>query len=179
MKKVEIGDNQYDLPESWSDITVKKFEEIVAHTKNLAEYKSDILFALEMFSILLEAPLEEVKKLNKDAFQFLSDTLEWANSEVPNNEAIETYEIDGEVWMPIKDLGKLTMGEVVDLELILKNSTETNVLSNLLPLLIRKAKPKTSGGLKPGDFNLEDYEEIKEKCKTLKVTEVIHLKSFF
>lgn len=182
MKKVEIIDKEYDLPTSWDDITVGKFEEIVKHSSFLSDYKSKTLFAVEMFAILLDAPTDLIKKLTAESFNKISDETEWVNTP-PQRKVVDKFELGGELWVPIKDFNKLTVGESVDLETVIADSKPEEMLSSILPILIRKAKPVNKNGdtvLEPTEFEGDKYQEIKELFKReLKVTEVMAIRDFF
>ena len=77
----------------------------------------------------------------------------------------------------------LTMGEAIDSELIIKDSTSVNLLSNLLPLLVRRAETVGKGKkakLVPTPFDATQYAELKEELKNaLMITDVMQLKGFF
>lgn len=182
MKKVEIIDKEYDLPTSWDDITVGMFEKIVKHSSLLNEYKSKTLFAVEMFAILLDAPVELVKRLTSESFNKISDEVEWVNSE-PMRKKVDKFEVNNELWVPIKDFNKLTVGESVDLETVIADSKPEEILASILPILIRRARPVNKNGetvLEPTEFESDKYEETKELFKKeLKVTEVMSIRDFF
>ena len=182
MLVIEIGENKYNLAEGWEEISVRKFERIIKHSQFLSEYKSQTLFALEMFSILLDAPLEEVKRLNKESFSILSDKCAWVNGEVKPSNKIE-FQINGDLYIAMKDFNTLSMGDAVSLELIINDSSNDNMIGNILPVLVRKAKPIIKNGetkLVAEDFNDSEYSELKELfLDNLMIVDVIGLKDFF
>lgn len=183
MKVIEIGGIDYKMPEGWFDVSVEKFEKIMKHSSLLNEYKSQTLFALEMFSILLDAPVDVVKRLSRESYQILSDECVWVNKDIkPSNRM--TFEIEGDLYIPIKDLNKMNMGEAIDLELIINDSTKEELLINILPILIRKAKPiiKENGEteLIAEDYDADIYAKNKELFKKhLMISDVIKFKDFF
>lgn len=183
MKNIEIENKNYEMPENWSEISVEKFENIIKLSGLLNEYKSNIQFALEMFSLLLDAPIEVIKKLDKGSFNILSEECKWVNEEVKPKK-VEKFEIDGELYVPINDFNKMTMGEAIDLELIMNESNNENLLGNILPILIRKSKAVLNENgemvLKAESFNADDYKKNRELFrKKLMVGDVIYLKNFF
>jgi hypothetical protein len=182
MNIVEIEDKEFNLPEGWNEVSVELFSEITKHSGFLSEYKSQTLFALEMLAILIGTEKETIMKLNKESFTTLAELCNWMNNDVKPTDKVE-WEINGEIWVALTDFNKLTMGEAISLELILTDSKPEEVLINLLPLLIRKAKTVVKGGEKvlvPSDFNEEEYDENKEILKKeIMITDAIKLKGFF
>ena len=67
--------------------------------------------------------------------------------------------------------------------MIIKNATPSNLISELLPLLVRRAIYKGKGKktkLVPSKFDAENYQELKEEMKhNLMITDVMQLKGFF
>lgn len=182
MKIVEIGDKDYNLPEGWHEISVKKFERIAKHSSLLNEYKSQTLFTLELISIILDAPLDDIKKLDREAFSFLNKSLDFMNTEITWSGKKE-YEIDGEIYLILEDLNKLTMGDSISLEIMLQDSKPEETLINILPILVRKAKVVEKKGekiYKASEFNADEYGELKELYnEKLMIADVIKVKDFF
>ena len=90
------------------------------------------------------------------------------------------FTIGDDKYIAISDFNKLSMGDNISLELMINESTEHNLLSNILPILIRKAKVKGDGSLVPDEFDGDKYNELRELFKKeLKVTDVLHLSNFF
>lgn len=179
---VEILDKEYNLPEGWHEVSVEKFERIIKHSTFLSEYKSQVLFSLEMIAIILDAPIEDIKRLNKESFEILVEKCLWTKGEIMPTPKDEIY-IDDAVYIPIKDFNKLTMGDTVSIEVMIAESKPEEVLGNILPVLIRKGVTKVKEGksvLVPGEFDADEYNELKDLFKkNIMVTDVINIKSFF
>jgi hypothetical protein len=182
MKIFEINNKDYNLPQDWNEVNLEKFERIVKHSGILSEYKSKILYAIEMFGILLDAPIDEIKKLDRKSYDILAENCEWATKEVVSSKRRE-WQFDGETWRSFDELNKLTMGDSISLELMINESNEQNLLTNILPILIRKEKKVTRGDKEITileDFDAESYEETKQLFrKNIMVSDVIWLKDFF
>ena len=180
---IELEGKEYNLPTGWNEISVKVFEEVVRLSGLYTEYESQVQYTLDIFSVLTGAPVESLKKMSRKSFDELSKRIDWINDEVePSGK--EEFVINGETWVPIKNLDSLEMGDAINLELIIKESNESNVLSNILPLLIRKSKEvhvnSEKTRLVAGAFNAETYSEDKALLKeSLMVPDVIALKGFF
>ena len=182
MKTFELQGQEYTLPEGWHEVNLATFERIVDHSQNLADYKSNLQFALEMLSILLEMPIDTLKRLNKASFDILSDSCEWTNQAIiPTNR--KEFEINGEIYVPLTDLNQITMGENIDLEILATNSKGNEMLTNILPILIRKAIPKSVNGktkLIPSEYDSSQYDDTKELFREhLMVADVIGLRDSF
>lgn len=179
---IELEGVEYQMPQSWEEVTLEMFEKIVDLAGLLSEYKSRYQYSIEMLSILTGAPQEGLSKMTKKSFEELATACEWASTEVINTKKMN-YVIDGVEYMAIKNLDSLEMGDMVSLELVISNTEPSKLLTNLLPILIRKAKAVNRGGKEvkiPGPFVAEEYEEMKELFrKNLSVADVNHLKDFF
>ena len=182
MIKVEIGDNEYDLPQGWEEVSLQKFERIAKHSSLLNEFKSETLFALEMFALLLDAPIEDIKKLNRGAFAILTEKCEWANKEIKPKKR-NKFDIDGITYIPVKNLDALSMGDSISLEMMINESDDSDILTNIMPILLRKAKKVLKGDkevMVPSEFDADEYAETRELFrKRLMVTDVIEFKTFF
>jgi len=183
MITIELEGKEYKMPESWSEVSVGLFEEIVRMTSILSEYKSEVQYTIDMFGVLTGAPTDALSRMTRKGFDDLSKATDWVNEEVaPSNR--KQWVFDGIEYMPVEKLDSLSMGDSVSLELIIKDSNEATILTNILPILVRKVKKvqKENGKVKkvPGDFDADEYEDMKNLFKErLMVTDVINLKGFF
>ena len=183
MITIEIENKEYKIPSGWNDVNLEMFEEIYKLSSILNSYKSETEFSLDMFQVITGAPKEDLLKLTRKGFETLVKWTEWATGDIkPTNKKI--FIIDGEEWMPLEDLTTLSMGDSISLELLIKESKDWELLTNILPVLIRPVKVvgKTNGKTKkvPGDFDANNYNEIKELFKKeLKVADVFQLRAFF
>ena len=182
MKIVEIDGQDYNMPEGWHEVTVEKFYKFTAHADKMKEYKSDTLFSLEMYSILLDAPADVIKKLTQESYVILTDELSWISKDVKPSEKIQ-FNIEDNVYVPIREFQKMTMGEMIDIELMIADSDKNELMINLLPILVRKAEPKFKGSktkLVPSEYDSSKYFELKELFKkNLMITDVISFNDFF
>lgn len=183
MITIKLEGVDYKMPESWNEVSVGMFEEIVRLTSILNEYKSEVQYTIDMFSLLTGAPVEVLNKITRKGFDDLSKLTEWVNVEITPSDK-KSWVFDGIEYMPVDKLDNLSMGDSVSMELIIKDSNEANILTNILPVLIRKVNKvqRENGKIKkePGEFKSGEYEETKELFKErLMVADVIKLKSFF
>jgi hypothetical protein len=180
---IELEGKEYSMPENWNEVNLEMFEKLIKHFGILSEYKSQFLYAIELFSILTGADVEDLSKMTKGSFEVLSKQVSWASQDIPTT-GVREWVIDGEEWMAIKDMDSLEMGEVVSLELTIANSKDYELLTNVLPILVRRVKKitKPNGEIKkvPERFDADNYQEIRELFrKNMMVGDVNELKSFF
>ena len=179
---VELEGKEYKMPEGWHEVNLDMFEKIIKHIGLLSEYKSQYQYSVEMLAILIGCSYDDLKKMTRGSFEELSNLVGWASENVVPN-GIREWTIDGEEWMSVKNLDSLNMGDVVSLEIMIANSNPHDLLTNILPILIRRVKLVQKGGQTckiPSDFNADEYNEIKELFKkNLMVSDVSELRDFF
>ena len=180
---VKIAEREYQLPEGWNEVNLSKFQRIIEKNELISEYKSQILFGLELFSILIDCDVEDLKQLTKTSFEKLSEETKWLYNDVVGVEKPE-FVINGETYRPLKDLNKLTMGDNISLEMMINESNQATLIPNILPILLRKVrKIKGEDGnwieeLEP--FNAEEYHERRKLfLENIYITDVINFKDFF
>jgi len=182
MNIVEIGGKHWDLPEGWNEVNLDKFKNIILKNAQIDEYKSQIKFSLEILSILLGCETVDLENLTKGSFEKLIEEISWIGTP-PVGEDKEVFNIGGKRWKTFKDFNKLKMGDNISLEILIKQSTQADLLINILPILLREVKEvKGEGGTKEilCDFDAENYEELKTLfSKNIFITEVINFKAFF
>ena len=173
MITIELENREYTMPSGWHEVNLEMFEKIYELSSILHSYKSETEFSLDMFKVITGAPKEDLLKLTRKGFETLLKYTEWATGDIkPTGKKLFT--IDGEEWMALEDLNTLSMGDSISLELIIKDSKDWEMLTNILPVLIRPVKTiqRTNGKTKkvPGDFDANRYEELKNtKIKKLKI----------
>jgi len=176
---IEIDNKEYELAESWDDITVAKFEKISKHNGFLSEYKSKLLFGLELYAILLDCDVDVIRKLDRASYEELNELTKWLSTDLPENE-LGDFNINGEKYVAIKEFNQLTMGESISLEMMINESDEFNIFSALLPILIRPAKVSSDGTLLPSEFVSEKYDEYRKLfSENIVISEITALTSFF
>jgi hypothetical protein len=179
---IELEGKEYNMPQSWEEVSLEMFEKIVDLTSIFSEFQSRYQFSIEMLSILTSAPKEQLSKMSKKSFEELATACEWSQQQI-TTKSKKKFNIDGEEYLVIKDLNSLEMGDMVSLELMIGNSSPSNLLINILPILIRKAKVINKSGKVvkvPGPFVAEEYELLRDKFKrNLNVADVNDLKDFF
>lgn len=183
MIKIEIKEKEYEVPSGWHEVNLELYEKIMVQLTILKDYKSEIEYTLDMFSVISGAPKEDLRELTRAGFMKMVEVCNWANEPIKAT-GKKIFVIDGVEWMAIKDMNKLSMGDTISLELIIKDSNEINIVTNIMPILIRPVKKIKGLNGKfekiPGEFEAERYNEIKELFKkNLYIANIYDLKGFF
>lgn len=159
---------------SWSDVKVKNFEAVVELVVNKEKYKSETEFGLRVTAALLGIPYDEILTYSKEQFQQLQKDLEWSNEPVKHT-GKTVYIINGRKYAPIPNPNKLTMGAAIDAELMISNSKEYDIISSLLPIVLREVV-----GNKQLPYSSKDYYKNRKLfSENLSIADVIQLKDFF
>ena len=182
MREFIIEDNTYNVPLSWNDVSVAKFESLLDTMSNKDSYSGDIEFSLRIVSSITDIPFNILKGISNQKFEEINDYLSWASHQVVSNNKKE-FLINGITYVPVSNYNGLTMGEAIDSETIIKDTPPNNLISALLPLLVRRAVLKGKGKhakTVPSSFDAENYQELKEEMKhNLMIADVMQLKGFF
>lgn len=182
MITVKIGTEEYNLPEGWGEVSLEKFKLIMEKNALISEYKSQILFGLDIFSILIDCPVDNLKEMTKKSFELLTEETKWIYDS-PKGCDKEDFIIEGRRWKPLKDLNKLTMGDNISLEMMIAESTDATLLINILPILLREVRIVKEDGVEREEllpFRAEKYDELRNLFqKNIFITDVINFRDFF
>jgi hypothetical protein len=181
MKIFKIGETEWNLPNSWEDMTLENYIDFFLFQDANKEREIDDLYMIEVFEIItkcddvLDIPIDELKGLLEELV-FLAQTPELTNG--------KTIIIDDKLYGCV-DLNTMTTGEYISIKTLMGNEkTVLEGLPRLLAIIIRPAeevKDLESGEmkLKIEKFSVENLGWRAEKFKGLKVVDVLHWISFF
>ena len=159
---------------SWNDVSVRTFEKVLEVALQKDKFKSEMEYGLRVTAALIGMDYAEILKCTEKDFEELSKNLDWSAEEVTHN-GKEEYIIKGRKFRALKNLNKLTFGAVIDLETIIKDAPQHNLLSKVLPILVREV---VNGKLQ--DHSAEVYEKNFDLLQDhLSIADVIQLKDFF
>lgn len=138
--EIEIdGDvKTFNVPENWSEVTVGKTTEIATISKDTM---NNLELMVRILSILSNMDEEIIYMMEQDDFLNIIETLKFTNEEI-KGELKEFITIDGEDYYLKKDFNKLTLGEIISIETIVKQY-DNNIqlaLPKLLCIFLRKKK---------------------------------------
>ena len=178
MKKYKLDKVTYLIPENWGEVTVRRFSEMQAqqHTSKVNN-EPDILSSLKVVASLIGCDYKLLLKLSKVEYGVILSYLSFISKppvKVNKKEFVignRGFKIGRDVYRSIDDLTQLTMGQAIDIEMIISDSSEGTFLMNVLPILIKKEGE---------EFSKKLYTDRKELfADNLMITEVLYTVDFF
>lgn len=143
-----------NLPKSWNEITVSQWVEL--NSIDQEEYNSVFLYTLEAISILSDTDPEELEELSPEELIDLAAKVSFVKREPSNkpNELVKGFRL--------KPLDALTLGEFIDLEHYVNQTTENFTL--LLSILYKRWKTNEWGSLifEPYSYSIMSRKDIFE-----------------
>jgi len=133
--KKEAGTNTYNFIDSWSDVTMEKWMQVIE-----SETVSKTEQAEETIAALSDMPKKLVKELAlRDVAIIMSKVAEMQKEQ--NSVLKKTFEINGIEYGMHPDLSELTLGEYADIESFIKSGLETN-MPEIMAVLFRPIKER-------------------------------------
>lgn len=117
------------LPESWKEISIRKFSEVCQ-----AEAETDILKSIEIISILSDTDPELLKGTDMASLNLILDKIKWTGTQ-PGLEPKTEIEVKGEKYYLVS-LKSLSNGEWADLDV--KCEDHINNIHRIMSILYRK-----------------------------------------
>ena len=140
------------LPKSWNEITVNQWVEF--NSIDQQEYNSVFLYTLEAISILSDTDPEELEELSPEELIDLAAKVSFVKREPSNkpNELVKGFRL--------KPMDALTLGEFIDLEHYISQTTENFTL--LLSILYKRWKTNEWGSLifEPYTYSIMSRKDI-------------------
>lgn len=143
MKKIEINNKTYSLPDKLSEISLQEFliiQEILQgeNTGNLQKY-------IQIISYLSNIPESILRELKPDLiskFFTIIDSL--ANTEIENVDPVSSVKINEEVYYVNQNFSDSTFGEYIDYDNFLKQYGLLNSIPYLLTIILKRSGEKYS-----------------------------------
>lgn len=130
---IEINGAEYNLPENWNEVTIKQFKAISAiKVENELQWVVDILY------ILTEIPKDIIYEITLDR-RLILDTINFIQTDVLPTDITREFKINNNIYT-LKEFSKLTMGEVISLEMMSKDIN--NNISSILAILYQRNDEK-------------------------------------
>lgn len=133
----------------WSDISIKKFDEINNILSNINNVNEDeaLEININLLSILCDVSVEEIEDLPLTEFSKLVKQTEFLK-EMPKVDIKDNYVINGKKYVLCANVSKMTTAQYIDYQTLVKNA-DKNVKELLSVFLIPKGK-------KYGEYDLEE-----------------------
>jgi len=132
-EKDYIDFGQWNVPSSWSEVTLKKFQDIQNYYDGVSgETKFDIR---EVLHILCDKTVDEVNALPSEFLDMILEKLAFIQTQPEQQEPTNKIKINGEIYS-IHFENQLKTGEYIAADTVLKN--DKNNIALLLAILCRK-----------------------------------------
>jgi len=122
MIDLTIGKENFELPESYDELSLGRFIELSKVLDKQKEYKSDLRFSLEVLSKLIGCEVSLLYELSIDDVSLLSEEIKWIN-ENPKRTKNNKVVIDDKEYLAVST-NKITTGEMISIESFQQNITD-------------------------------------------------------
>lgn len=157
----------WNCPESWDDITLKKFQEINKYYSD----KDKEFDVREVIHIMTDKTIDEVNELPAEFLQIIMEKLSFLQVEPEQQEPTNKIEVNNEIYQ-INFMEKLKTGEYVSVDNILK--ADSNDYASILAILCRK-----EGEIYDSKFEAELFEQRKKMFEEQPITKILPIVGFF
>lgn len=157
----------WNVPTSWNDITLKKYEEI----ERYYEGKDEKFDVRDVLNILTDKTEDEINALPAEFLDTILTHLIFLTTTPEVGEPTNKIVIDGEEYS-VNIMEKLKLGEYVAIDNILK--ADKHDYASILAVLCRK-----QGEIYDSKFEAEVFDKRKEMYEKQPVTNILPIISFF
>lgn len=157
----------WNIPTSWDDITLKKFQEINKYYSD----KDKEFDVREIIHIMTDKTIDEVNELPAEFLQIIMEKLSFLQVEPEQQEPSNKIEVNNEIYQ-INFMEKLKTGEYVSVDNILK--ADSNDYASILAILCRK-----EGEIYDSKFEAELFEERRKMFEEQPITKILPIIGFF
>lgn len=157
-----------NVPDSWSEISVKKYSDLLAIDQTLNPLEK----RMQTVQVMLEIDQELIEQLYKEDFEKIEEMIQWVYEPMPPSEATELV-VEGETFHLYTDFNKMTMGEQVSIDILVKKSGGDllNVYDELLCLFLRKKD--ASGKFETWNTDMMERKEMFGKVPIMEVNQLL------
>lgn len=169
--KIDGETKIYNIPDKWEEVTVEQFSNIFKIDR---EILTDIEVTVEVLKCLTDISEDDLYAMDPSQFSKVTNLIKFTNKDIVGTK-VESIEVEGEKYFLKKDYNSLTMGEVISLELLMKeDSTFMTVMPEMLCIFLRKK-------LENGELESfrKSFMERKEIFKNVSIADVNDLFLFF
>lgn len=177
MKDFEINGKIISVPNSWGDITIGKFMEII--DIQLSEDNDDPLKRdISILCVLTNEPRKTFYLAKRNDFNMLIECISFLTEDIiidEDKKEKDTIEIDGAIYYVERNLGKnITMGEQISYQDYMR-TTKMRLIDSYAPALALILKRDLNQ-----EFNADEYiSNIKYFNENVKYIDAMKLSAFF
>lgn len=156
MVTLKIKDKEYNLPEGWDEVSIRKMVELAQ-----VDAATPVKRLVKMLQALTGADEDVITSIKSDQVSNLLKEIVWVNELDPMKVARkkEVYEINGIKYVMKQDLNNISLGEMVDIEYIMKE--DAFFQHKILSILLREAE-EVDGELVQKEYDPKKAEENAE-----------------
>jgi hypothetical protein len=147
MKYIKIDEKSYEVPESWSEISLDKFQKLLKSNQNKDLTPEETV--VNTISVLIDCPVDVCRKIQYSDLSAIGELFAWAKEvdsvfDVEGKEVEDiVFNIDGSIFAFDKTFN-ITLGQNIDADNIMKDDANFyDNIHNLLAILLRPAKKRS------------------------------------
>lgn len=147
MLSIQIKDTVYQLPNSWKEITVAKYNAI----NNIIDVDDPTMYNLQLLAVLMDCEYKIIEDNLNDTQNIIKllDTLNWLREEMPvTNKKLSTFG-----YSFVDNFQTITFGDWISIETLLKKDPKKSI-NAVLTILMKDVKGEHSQDI------LKSYEDI-------------------
>ena len=161
MIKINIEDKKYEMPSSYSELTLGKFMDITNIINKQSEYDSPTKYTIDLLSKTMGCPTDILLSLDMDDLSILLKELEWLKK-TPKKKSTTKFKID-DVEYGLVPNKKITTGEMISIESFHKNDLHNDGNIHLIMAIL--FRPIQDGKIIPLE---NDYDEVLKRAELFK-----------
>jgi hypothetical protein len=169
MYNFKFNEKEYSLPNTWEDLTVEVFIEVLKLEKTKDLYQYDELYVARMIEILLGISEEELNEFELEIFTILVEEVHFLQKE-PTYENKKEIFIDEVKYVTPSNFNKLTLGEYASIKTLTKDKPYEEQMLTILSIIVRPEGEK---------FEAAKINERKDRFKKLRLVDINEAVNFF
>ena len=159
MKKITVKKKQYNVPESWEEITLRKQLEV---SRLNEKYSSPIDRKLSILSAYADIPMEVLKSEKIDRMLELFQAISFISTDIPSKQLVE-FDLNGKHYYTGQNILESEFQDFISIQNAIE--AQSGDTFNALPLIIAvMAKQKKANGELE---SLDDYNVIERSIEFL------------
>jgi hypothetical protein len=171
----KIGENEINMVENWTEITLNQYIEIHKLDKLIGTFLFDEIYYIRLLEVLCNVSEGGLDDMDLDMMNALMDKVKFTQ-EAPTWSIKNYIEHNGTLYVFPSDFNKLTMGEYISIKTI-QQGFDDLVLSipKVLPIILRPGKKILVDGEERYIQDKFEIESLEKREKDLMSIPIIHL----
>ena len=183
MKKFKVNEKEWQMPESFDEMSLEAFLRITNLQENQSEAIFKELYIIKLIEALVGAEPGDLDDLTLEELGNLTKDLDYLNVQ-PNSKQVNQFVIDGVDYSFPESFNKLTTGEYISIFTLTEGKSTSDTILYLLSVILRPAKKVYCEITKKekwvqNKFDAENIEYRKNLFKKLPVLDVLWSVNFF